>query len=580
MESRKAGKSGPEATTAPSNGPDSTAAGLNQPPPFEGRNLYLTDRALQGAAEREGAAWARDRLSAWGAAMGSAETFALASRANRFTPELKTHDRFGSRIDEVAFDPAWHVLMAAAMREGEHCAPWAEPRAGAQVARAAAYLMHAEVENGTQCPLTMTYAAQPVLRRHRDALPWLASEWIPKTLSHVYDPRSLPVADKTSALIGMGMTERQGGSDVRANTTRATPAGNGNGGDGAGEYRLTGHKWFFSAPMCDAHLVLAQAPGGLSCFLLPRILPDGSRNAVRINRLKDKLGNRSNASSEVEFDAASAWLLGNEGRGVQVIIEMVQHTRLDCVIGSGGLMRGAAAQALHHAAHRSAFGKRLAEQPLMQNVLADLAVETEAAILLTMRLARCFEADAGDAERALARVATPALKYWVCKRAPFVVAEAMEVLGGNGYVEESALPRLYREAPLNSIWEGSGNVMCLDVLRATRREPAAVEALFDELALARGGDIRLDSHVAALKSALAGTVGGEFGPDDVTGEGGARRLAGGIAAALAAALMVRHASPAAADAYCASRLDRLGSGALGTLPRGVGCADIIAQSSG
>ena len=541
----------------------------NQPPAFEGRNLYLSDRALRSAAEREGAAWAADRLEAWGAAMGSAETYALAARANRFGPELKTHDRFGNRIDEVVSDPAWHLLMTAAMREGEHCSPWAEPRAGAQVARAAAYLMHAEVENGTQCPLTMTYAAMPVLRRHQDAVPWLAQSWIPKVLARDYDPRTLPVADKTSALIGMGMTERQGGSDVRANTTRATAAGN-------GEYRLQGHKWFFSAPMCDAHLVLAQAAGGLSCFLLPRILPDGTRNAVRINRLKDKLGNRSNASSEVEFDDASAWLLGAEGRGVQVIIEMVQHTRLDCIIGSSGLMRGAATQALHHAAHRSAFGKRLALQPLMQNVLADLAVETEAAIAMTLRLARTFEADASDAEQALARVATPALKYWLCKRAPAVVAEAMEVLGGNGYVEESALPRLYREAPLNSIWEGSGNVMCLDVLRAARREPAAVEALLDELALARGGNALLDAHIAALTAALAGVGGdrGEGGSD----ESGARRLAGGVAVALAGALMVRHAAPALADAYCASRLDRFGSGALGTLPRGAACAEIIAQA--
>jgi putative acyl-CoA dehydrogenase len=558
--------------------PELEGANANQPPPFEGRNLYLTDRALRSAAEREGAAWARERLEAWGAVMGSAETYSLAARANRFGPELKTHDRFGNRIDEVVFDPAWHLLMASAMREGEHCSPWAEPRAGAHVARAAAYLMHAEVENGTQCPLTMTYAALPVLRRHQQTWPWLAQLWVPRMLAREYDPRALPLADKTSALIGMGMTERQGGSDVRANTTRAIRSGN-------GEYRLTGHKWFFSAPMCDAHLVLAQAPGGLSCFLLPRILPDGTRNAVRINRLKDKLGNRSNASSEVEFDAALAWLLGDEGRGVPVIIEMVQHTRLDCIIGSSGLMRGAAAQALHHAAHRSAFGKRLVDQPLMQNVLADLAVETEAAIALTLRLARTFEAEASDAERALARVATPALKYWLCKRAPSVVAEALEVLGGNGYVEESALPRFYREAPLNSIWEGSGNVMCIDVLRATRREPAAVEALLAELALARGGNSRLDTHVAALTAVLA-HAGGDRGVADSgdrgiadSGENGARRLAGGIAVALAGALMVQHAAPAVADAYCASRLDRFGGGALGTLPQGAGCAEIITQAS-
>jgi putative acyl-CoA dehydrogenase len=543
---------------------ETSNATANQPPPFEGRNLYLTDLALRSAVAREGAHWADERLQAWGEAMGSAETYALAARANRFGPELRTHDRFGNRIDDVVFDPAWHVLMAAAMREGEHCSPWVDPRPGAQVARAAAYFMHAEVENGTQCPLTMTYAALPLLRRHEATLPWLRRSWVPKILAPDYDPRSLPLADKTSALIGMGMTERQGGSDVRANITRAVPAAD-------GEYRLTGHKWFFSAPMCDAHLVLAQAPGGLSCFLLPRILPDGARNSVRINRLKDKLGNRSNASSEVEFDGASAWLLGDEGRGVPVIIEMVQHTRLDCIVGSSGLMRSAATQALHHAEHRSAFGKRLAEQPLMQNVLADLAIETEAAIALTLRLARTFEADASESERALSRVATPALKYWLCKRAPAVVAEAMEVLGGNGYVEESALPRLYREAPLNSIWEGSGNVMCLDVLRASRREPGVIDALQAELGLARGGNALLDAHVAALMEALT---------DAGAGESGARRLAGGVASALAGALLVRHASAAVADAYCASRFDRLGSGALGTLPAGVGCAEIIGQRLG
>ncbi|HXU55589.1 MAG TPA: isovaleryl-CoA dehydrogenase, partial [Casimicrobiaceae bacterium] len=452
----------------------------NQPPPYEGRNLYLADRALREAVQRGGAAWSHDRLEEWGAALGSAELSALAARANRFTPELRTHDRFGNRIDEVGFDPAWHEILMLAMIEGEHASPWTEARAGAQVARAAAYLMHAQVENGTQCPLTMTFAAVPLLRRHAGALPWLADEWLPRIVSRDYDPRVLPVAQKASALIGMGMTERQGGSDVRANTTRADPAG-------GSEYRLTGHKWFFSAPMCDAHLVLAHAPRGLSCFFLPRVLPDGARNAVRLQRLKDKLGNRSNASCEVEFAGATGWLLGDEGRGVQVIIEMVQHTRLDCAIGSAGIVKSAAAQALHHARHRRAFGRPLAEQPLMQNVLADLAIEAEAAVVSALWLASTFEPGASEADAALSRLATPALKYWLCKRAPAVTGEAIEVLGGNGYVEESALPRLYREAPLNSIWEGSGNIMCLDVLRAARREPAAVAALLAELALARGG---------------------------------------------------------------------------------------------
>jgi putative acyl-CoA dehydrogenase len=531
----------------------------NQPPPFEGRNLYLADRALQDAAGREGALWAHERLSAWGEVLGRAETFALAARANRYAPELRSHDRFGERIDEVAFDPAWHDLMRLAMHEGEHCAPWLEPRAGAQVARAAAYLLHAEVENGTQCPLTMTYAAVPVLRRHVEGLPPLADPWLPRLLGREYDPRSLPVAAKTSALIGMGMTERQGGSDVRANVTRAERTGD-------GSYRLTGHKWFFSAPTCDAHLVLAQAAGGLSCFFLPRMLPDATRNAVRIVRLKDKLGNRSNASCEVELDGAAAWLLGEEGRGVPVIIEMVQHTRLDCTIGSAGLVRGAAAQALHHAAHRSAFGRRLVEQLLMQNVLADLIIEAEASTALALRLARAFEAGAPESEAALARLATPAVKYWVCKRAPTVVAEAMEVLGGNGYVEESALPRYYREAPVNSIWEGSGNVMCLDVLRAARSESAAVDAVLSELKLARGADARLDRHAAALAAVLR---------QPETSEREARRIAGAIAAGLAAALLMRHAPAAIADAYCASRLGDGYAGALGTLPAAADLAAIV-----
>jgi putative acyl-CoA dehydrogenase len=535
----------------------------NQPPPFEGRNLFAADAALQDAVAREGALWARERLLAWGEQLGREDTFALAARANRFSPELHTHDRFGNRLDEVAFDPAWHELMRLAMGEGEHCAPWRDPRPGAQVARAAAYLLHAEVENGTQCPLTMTFAAVPVLRRHAGAFAGLSEQWLPRCLGRDYDPRSLPVAAKSSALVGMGMTERQGGSDVRANVTRAEP-----GGDGM--YRLTGHKWFFSAPMCDAHLVLAQAAGGLSCFFLPRLLPDGTRNAVRLERLKDKLGNRSNASAEVTFEGARAWLLGEEGRGVPVIIEMVQQTRLDCAIGSAGLIRGAAAQALHHATYRRAFGRPLIEQPLMQSVLADLVLEAEAAIALTLRLARAFESGAPAPESAFARLATPAVKYWVCKRAPPVVAEALEVLGGNGYVEECPLPRMYREAPLNSIWEGSGNVMCLDVLRAARREPAAVEALLAELALARGADARLDAHVVALASALR---------DPGPAEQDARRVSGAIATALAAALLIRHAPTAIGAAYCASRLEAGYTGVLGALPGGMGPAALGARAA-
>ena len=533
------------------------AQDANQPPPFENRNLYLADRALQETTAREGAAWAHEDLAQWGEQLGRTETFELAARANRFGPELRTHDRFGERIDEVAFDPAWHELMRAAMHAGEHCLPWSDPRPGAQVARAAAYLMHAEVENGTQCPLTMTYAAVPVLQRYSSDVP-LVRDCAARVLGREYDPRSLPVSAKPSALIGMGMTERQGGSDVRANLTRGEPSAD-------GSYRLTGQKWFFSAPMCDAHLVLAQTNGGLSCFILPRMLPDGSRNAVRIVRLKDKLGNRSNASSEVEFDAAWAWRLGDEGRGVPVIIEMVQHTRLDCAIGSAGIVRGATARALHHATHRRAFGKRLVQQPLMQNVLADLVLEAEAATVLSLRLARAFETGASEEQKCFARLATPAIKYWVCKRAPTVVAEAMEVLGGNGYVEESDLPRLYREAPLNSIWEGSGNIMCLDVLRAGRRESQGVAALLSELEFVRGADPRLDRHIAALTAALK---------DGCERERDGRRVAGAIALGLAAATLVRHAPQALADAYCASRLEEA-SPVLGTLPAGVDIAAIV-----
>ncbi|MEP6941519.1 MAG: isovaleryl-CoA dehydrogenase [Betaproteobacteria bacterium] len=534
----------------------------NQPPPFEGRNLYATNGLLRHAVERHGATWAHARLEDWGATLGAADTFALADRANRHAPELRTHDRYGTRVDEVDFDPAWHALMTLAMREGEHASPWSQPRPGAQVARAAAYLMHAAVENGTQCPLTMTYAAYPALRRHAAALPWIESTWLPRLLSPDYDARSTPVAGKTSALIGMGMTERQGGSDVRSNATRATRTDD-------GSYRLDGSKWFFSAPMCDAHLVLAQAASGLSCFFLPRFLPDGSRNAVRLQRLKDKLGNRSNASSEVEFAGATAWLLGEEGRGVAVIIEMVRHTRLDCVIGSAGLIHGVAAQAIHHARHRRAFGKRLVDQPLMQNVLADLVLEDAAATALSMRLAAAFEATESGPDATLARLATPALKYWVCKRAAPTAAEALEVLGGNGYVEECPLPRAYREAPLNSIWEGSANVMCLDVLRAAQREPAAVDALLGELALSRGANALLDARVRELGDALAARPG----------ERDARRLSATIALTLAGSLLVRHADAAIADAYCASRLDAQPAGAFGMLAPACDVATILARAS-
>ncbi|HET9047310.1 MAG TPA: isovaleryl-CoA dehydrogenase, partial [Casimicrobiaceae bacterium] len=497
----------------------------NQPPPYEGRNLYLTDVALRDAVVREGAPWADGALMQWGATLGAPETYALADAANRNGPQLRTLDRRGERIDSVEFHPAWDTLMRLATAAGLHCAPWAAPGPGAQVARAAMYFLHAQVENGTQCPLTMTYASVPVLARHAATLPG-GDRWLACVLARDYDPRPLPIDAKRAALIGMGMTERQGGSDVRANLTRAEPAG-----DGA--WRVTGHKWFFSAPQCDAHLVLAQADAGITCFLLPHFLPDGARNAVRINRLKDKLGNRSNASAEVEFAGALAYPLGAPGRGIPTILEMVQHTRLDCVIGSAGMMRAALAWALHHAVHRVAFGHVLVKQPLMAAVLADLALEVEGATALALRLARAFDAPPNSAERALARVATPAAKYWICKRAPMVALEAMEVLGGNGYVEETPVPRVYREAPVNSIWEGSANVICLDVLRAVEREPTAVEALAAELALARGGNADLDRATRSLLDALTAPT---------RDAAGARRIAQGIALSLAAATLVRNAA--------------------------------------
>ncbi|HKU87066.1 MAG TPA: isovaleryl-CoA dehydrogenase [Casimicrobiaceae bacterium] len=514
----------------------STASFPNQPPPFEGTGLLACDLALQAAVDRH-VSQAMPTLRGWSASLSSPETYALADTANRNPPLLRTHDRRGERLDEVVFHPAWHALMRLATGAGEHCAPWQAPGPGAQVARAAMYYLHAQVENGTQCPLTMTFASVPVVARHAEAVPD-AARWLSAVLTSDYDPRALPVAQKRAALIGMGMTERQGGSDVRANTTRAEP-------DAGGAFRITGHKWFFSAPQCDAHLVLAQTGQGLGCFLLPRFEPDGRRNAIRINRLKDKLGNRSNASAEVEFERALAWPLGAPGRGIATILEMVQLTRLDCVIGSAGIVRAATALALHHARHRTTFGRVLAEHPLMTSVLADLALESEAALALALHVAGGGETDAEPALRAAARIVTPAAKYWVCKRAIAATAEAMEVLGGNGYVEEQPLPRLYREAPVNSIWEGSGNIVCLDVLRAMRREPDATDALRQWLASARGANAHYDRHVDALDNVLA-----VRNVDEADG----RAVAQAIALAVAAAELLRHAPAFVSDAYCASRL--------------------------
>jgi putative acyl-CoA dehydrogenase len=542
--------------------PRATHEVLNQPPPLAGYDLYATDRALAEAMEREHAGWAVERVRRLGALLGG-EPVTWGIQANANPPTLRTHDRYGHRIDEVEFHPAWHELMRLAVAHELHALPWRDPRSGAHVARAALFFLQGQVEGGHGCPISMTYSVLPALR----AQPEVAAEWEPRFTSTTYDPRMIPAAEKRGALCGMAMTEKQGGSDVRANTTRARPLGAG--GPGA-EYAVTGHKWFCSAPMCDAFLVLAQTERGLSCFLLPRWLPDGTRNRFHIQRLKDKLGNRSNASSEVEFDGAWARMVGEDGRGVATIIAMVNHTRLDCVIGSASAMRQALVQAAHHTAHRSAFGKRLAEQPLMQNVLADLAVESEAATVAMMRLARAYDDGAGSEEaRHFARIATAVVKYWVCKRAPGHVGEALECLGGNGYVEESTMPRLYREAPLNSIWEGSGNVICLDVLRAMGRGTEATEAFFAEIDQARGAEPRLDAFVSRLRADLTRAEGIEAG---------ARRLVERLALALQGSLLVRHGAPPVAEAFTASRLGGDHGMAFGTLPAGLDLPRIIARA--
>jgi putative acyl-CoA dehydrogenase len=532
---------------------------LNQPPPLRGYNMYLENRPLAEAARREGAEWAEGRLVELGAEAGG-EPLEWGRLANENPPVLRTHDRYGNRIDEVEFHPAWHLLLEMSVKHGTHALPWREPQPGAHAARAALMLSGSAVESGHGCPISMTYACVPTLRKQ----PELAEEWLPRLMSLSYDRRLVPAEEKSGALCGMAMTERQGGSDVRANTTLARPV---NGGGAGAEYELTGHKWFCSAPMCDVFLVLAQADGGLSCFLLPRFTPDGERNGFHINRLKDKLGNRSNASSEIELDAAWARMIGEEGRGVPTIIEMVNHTRLDCVIGSSGLIRAAVAEATHHTAHRSAFGKLLIDQPLMQNVLADLCVESEAATLTAMRLARAYDESATDEEQTLfKRLATAVSKFWICKSAVWVVGEALECLGGNGYVEESGMPRIFRETPLNSIWEGSGNVNALDVLRAMVRTPAAVDAFFGEIALASGAEPRLDAYVRELRDELGDLADIEFR---------ARRVVERMAIALQASILVRHGDPAVADAFCATRLAGDHGRSLGTLPAGVDSRAIV-----
>jgi len=536
----------------------------NQPPPLVDYDVFASDAALAEGVARYAADGraeeARAELSALGRTAGSAEAQEWGAAANSSPPVLRSHDRYGNRIDEVDFHPSWHRLLEHAVGAGL-TDPWSRP--DGQLRRTAGFYVWTQVEAGHGCPVSMTHAAVPALRKE----PALAAEWEPLLTSHSYEPGlDRPASAKAGALAGMGMTEKQGGSDVRANSTVAEPA------DGAGAYLLTGHKWFCSAPMSDVFLVLAQAPGGLTCFLLPRVLPDGSRNTFRVQRLKDKLGNRSNASSEVEFDGTTwAQRVGEEGRGVATIIEMVAATRLDCVTGSAALMRQAVAQAVHHAAHRSAFGGPLVEKPLMRNVLADLALESEAATTLALRLAAAHDAARGDGERAeserqLLRLAVPAAKYWVTKRCTPLVGEALECLGGNGYVEESGLPRLLRESPLNSIWEGSGNVQALDVLRALQRSPEVLNAYLSEIGRSRGADHRLD---AAAKDLLA-----ELGDLDAV-ESRARRLVERLALVLQGSLLVRYAPPQVADAFCASRLGGDWGTAFGTLPHGLDLEPVV-----
>ncbi|MEV7684768.1 acyl-CoA dehydrogenase family protein [Streptomyces bungoensis] len=537
----------------------STHTVTNQPPELAEYDLFAADRALTEAVERHTdpalLPEVRSELSGLGRTSGSSQVREWAVQANEQPPRLRTHDRYGRRIDEVDFHPAWHRLLGKGVSAGLTGA-WTRP--AGHVRRAAAFVIWTQVEAGTCCPLSMTHAAVPALR----ADPALAAEWEPRLTSAIYDRDLRPAEQKAGALFGMGMTEKQGGSDVRANTTEARPLAE------AGTYTLTGHKWFCSAPMSDGFLVLAQAPGGLTCFLVPRVLADGTRNVFLIQRLKDKLGNRSNASAEVEFDGTWARRVGEEGQGVRTIIEMVSATRLDCALGSAGLMRQAVAQAVHHCTYREAFGGRLVDKPLMRNVLADLALESEAATALALRLAAACD-DGSEQERALLRLAVPAAKYWITKRCAPVAVEAVECLGGNGYVEESGMPRLVRESPLNSIWEGAGNVQALDVLRALRREPGALDACLTEIGRAHGADHRLDRAVKDLFTELA---------DLENIEGRARRLVERLALVLQGSLLVRHAPPAVADAFCASRLGGDHGASFGTLPAGLDLASVVERA--
>ncbi|WP_328351508.1 acyl-CoA dehydrogenase family protein [Mycobacterium sp. NBC_00419] len=527
----------------------------NQVPPLVDHNP-ADSPVLVEALIREGGQWGLDEVTELGALSGSAQAQRWGDLADRNRPVLHTHDRYGHRVDEIEYDPAYHELMRTAIGHGLHGAPWADPRPGAHVVRAAKMSVWTP-EPGHVCPISMTYAVVPALRHNPD----LAAVYEPLLTSREYDPELTVPASKAGIIAGMSMTEKQGGSDVRAGTTQAVP-------NGDGSHRVTGHKWFTSAAMSDIFLVLAQAPGGLSCFMLPRVLPDGTRNRMFIQRLKNKLGNHANASSEVEYDGAHAWLVGEEGRGVPTIIEMVNLTRLDCTLGSATSMRSGLTRAVHHAAHRKAFGAYLIDQPLMRNVLADLAVEAEAATIVAMRMAGATDgAVRGDErETLLRRIGLAAAKYWVCKRATPHAGEAMECLGGNGYAEDSGMPRLYREAPLMGIWEGSGNVSALDTLRAMATRPECVAVLFDELGTTAGQDARLDVHVATLRAELHDTDAVEYR---------ARKVAEDICLALQGSLLVRHGHPAVAEAFLATRMGGNWGGAFGTLPTGLDLAPIL-----
>ncbi|AMW81331.1 Acyl-CoA dehydrogenase [Pseudomonas yamanorum] len=533
----------------------------NQPPSLDGTNLYRIDLPLQEWSRRFGAGWAEQRIDTYGALAGG-PLMEAGFLANQNKPVFNSHDRFGHRIDLVEFHPAYQELMRTAVEHGLPSLPWAHPQSGAHVARASMTYLHSQAEAGTGCPLTMTFACVPALRLQPD----LAETWLPKILATKYDPRNVGIAHKAGATIGMAMTEKQGGTDVRANTTRAYPVGAGGPGQA---YELVGHKWFCSAPMCDGFLTLAQTDKGLTCFLLPRHRPDDTRNEFYIQRLKNKLGNCSNASSEVEFRGALAWMIGEEGRGVPTIIEMVAMTRFDCMVGSSALMRQALTQASHHCAHRLVGGRVLSEQPLMQNVLADLALESEASLALSMRMGRALDHLDNEQEAKFARLVTAVGKYWICKRAPAMINEAAECMGGAGYVEDSILPRLYREAPVNSTWEGSGNVQCLDVLRALSKEPGVLEALFVELGDGHGHK-HLARHIEQLKSAFMDTQDIQYR---------ARQLTEDIAVALQAKLLLEAGNASVSDGFIASRLGESSGRVYGTLPRGVNVEAIVARST-